>query len=121
MPADKARYVVPFHRSGKTVAAFCEAMDLSPTTFATWDVGEDVQEAQVGGRLAHRLRTLVFPSLMIIDEIGYHLEEQQSVGAKRLQKRDLLRLDWLRRDSLTTVKRPRTGRKRPDRPSHNAL
>lgn len=34
--ADKARYVTAFHRSGKTVAAFCEAMDLSPTTFATW-------------------------------------------------------------------------------------
>ena len=26
---------------------------------------------QVGGRLAHRLRTLVFPSLMIVDEMGY--------------------------------------------------
>ncbi len=26
---------------------------------------------QAAGRLAHRLRTLVFPSLMVIDEIGY--------------------------------------------------
>src|SRR2546426_8133856 len=28
-------------------------------------------DAQQAGRLGHRLRTLVFPSLMIIDEIGY--------------------------------------------------
>jgi DNA replication protein DnaC len=30
-----------------------------------------LEEAQAAGRLAHRLRTLVFPSLMVIDEIGY--------------------------------------------------
>src|SRR2546430_14648779 len=29
------------------------------------------RNAQQAGRLSHRLRTLVFPSLMIIDEIGY--------------------------------------------------
>jgi DNA replication protein DnaC len=39
------------------------------TTLA--DLLHSLEEAQSGGRLAHRLRTLVFPSLMIIDEIGY--------------------------------------------------
>ena len=39
------------------------------TTLA--DLLHSLEEAQGGGRLAHRLRTLVFPSLMIIDEIGY--------------------------------------------------
>lgn len=39
------------------------------TTLA--DLLQSLEDAQVGGRLAHRLRTLVFPSLMIIDEIGY--------------------------------------------------
>lgn len=39
------------------------------TTLA--DLLHSLEEAQSSGRLAHRLRTLVFPSLMIIDEIGY--------------------------------------------------
>ena len=39
------------------------------TTLA--DLLHSLEEAQNSGRLAHRLRTLVFPSLMIIDEIGY--------------------------------------------------
>jgi DNA replication protein DnaC len=39
------------------------------TTLA--DLLHSLEEAQAGGRLAPRLRTLVFPSLMIIDEIGY--------------------------------------------------
>jgi DNA replication protein DnaC len=39
------------------------------TTLA--DLLHSLEDAQVGGRLAHRLRTLVFPSLMIVDEIGY--------------------------------------------------
>jgi DNA replication protein DnaC len=39
------------------------------TTLA--DLLHSLEEAQSAGRLAHRLRTLVFPSLMIIDEIGY--------------------------------------------------
>jgi DNA replication protein DnaC len=39
------------------------------TTLA--DLLHSLEEAQAAGRLAHRLRTLVFPSLMIIDEIGY--------------------------------------------------
>jgi DNA replication protein DnaC len=39
------------------------------TTLA--DLLQSLEEAQAAGRLAHRLRTLVFPSLMIIDEIGY--------------------------------------------------
>lgn len=30
-----------------------------------------LEEAQHAGRLTHRLRTLVFPSLMVIDELGY--------------------------------------------------
>ena len=30
-----------------------------------------LEDAQQAGRLAQRLRTLVFPSLMVIDEIGY--------------------------------------------------
>jgi DNA replication protein DnaC len=30
-----------------------------------------LEEAQQAGRLTQRLRTLVFPSLMVIDEIGY--------------------------------------------------
>jgi DNA replication protein DnaC len=39
------------------------------TTLA--DLLHSLEEAQAGGRLAPRLRTLVFPSLMVIDEIGY--------------------------------------------------
>ena len=39
------------------------------TTLA--DLLHSLEEAQGAGRLTHRLRTLVFPSLMIIDEIGY--------------------------------------------------
>jgi DNA replication protein DnaC len=39
------------------------------TTLA--DLLHSLEEAQAGGRLAHRVRTLAFPSLMIIDEIGY--------------------------------------------------
>jgi DNA replication protein DnaC len=40
--------------------------------FATLaDPLHSLDEAQAAGRLAHRLRTLVFPSLMVIDEIGY--------------------------------------------------
>jgi len=39
------------------------------TTLA--DLLHSLEEAQNGGRLAHRLRTLVFPSVMIVDEIGY--------------------------------------------------
>jgi DNA replication protein DnaC len=35
------------------------------------DLITSLEEAQVQGRLAHRVRTLVFPSLMLIDEIGY--------------------------------------------------
>lgn len=39
------------------------------TTLA--DLLHSLEEAQAAGRLAHRVRTLAFPSLMIIDEIGY--------------------------------------------------
>jgi DNA replication protein DnaC len=39
------------------------------TTLA--DLLHSLEEAQAAGRLAPRLRTLVFPSLMVIDEIGY--------------------------------------------------
>lgn len=39
------------------------------TTLA--DLLHSLEEAQAAARLAHRLRTLVFPSLMIVDEIGY--------------------------------------------------
>jgi DNA replication protein DnaC len=39
------------------------------TTLA--DLLHTLEEAQAANRLAHRLRTLVFPPLMIIDEIGY--------------------------------------------------
>jgi DNA replication protein DnaC len=39
------------------------------TTLA--DLLHSLEDAQGAGRLAHRLRTLVFPSLMVIDEIGY--------------------------------------------------
>ena len=35
------------------------------------DLISSLEEAQQAGRLSHRLRTLVFPSLMVIDEIGY--------------------------------------------------
>jgi DNA replication protein DnaC len=35
------------------------------------DLITSLEEAQAQGRLAHRVRTLVFPSLMLIDEIGY--------------------------------------------------
>jgi DNA replication protein DnaC len=39
------------------------------TTLA--DLLHSLEEAQAAGRLPQRLRTLVFPSLMVIDEIGY--------------------------------------------------
>jgi DNA replication protein DnaC len=39
------------------------------TTLA--DLLHSLEDAQAAGRLASRLRTLVFPSLMVIDEIGY--------------------------------------------------
>lgn len=39
------------------------------TTLA--DLLHSLEEAQAAGRLPPRLRTLVFPSLMVIDEIGY--------------------------------------------------
>ena len=35
------------------------------------DLITSLEDAQQAGRLSHRLRTLVFPSLMIIEEIGY--------------------------------------------------
>ena len=62
--------------SGKTHLALSLAVAAAEhgrrvyfTTLA--DLLHSLEEAQSGGRLAHRLRTLVFPSLMIIDEIGY--------------------------------------------------
>jgi DNA replication protein DnaC len=39
------------------------------TTLA--DLLHSLEDAQSAGRLTHRLRTLIFPSLMVIDEIGY--------------------------------------------------
>lgn len=39
------------------------------TTLA--DLLHSLEEAQAAGRLTHRLRTLVFPTLMVIDEIGH--------------------------------------------------
>lgn len=39
------------------------------TTLA--DLLHALEDAQAAGPLPHRLRTLVFPSLMVIDEIGY--------------------------------------------------
>jgi DNA replication protein DnaC len=39
------------------------------TTLA--DLLHSLEDAQSAGRLTHRLRTLVFPSLMVVDEIGY--------------------------------------------------
>ena len=35
------------------------------------DLITSLEEAQMAGRLSHRLRTLVFPSLLVVDEIGY--------------------------------------------------
>ena len=35
------------------------------------DLIASLEEAQMAGRLAQRLKTLVFPSLLIVDEIGY--------------------------------------------------
>ncbi len=40
-------------------------------TNSCYDLITSLENAQQAGRLSHRLRTLVFPSLMIIDEIGY--------------------------------------------------
>jgi DNA replication protein DnaC len=51
------------------VAAAEHGRRVDFTTLA--DLLHSLEEAQGGGRLTHRLRTLVFPSLMIIDEIGY--------------------------------------------------
>jgi DNA replication protein DnaC len=35
------------------------------------DLIHSLEEAQLSGRLAHRLRTLMFPALLVVDEIGY--------------------------------------------------
>jgi DNA replication protein DnaC len=35
------------------------------------DLITSLEEAQQAGRLSHRLKTLVFPSLLVVDEIGY--------------------------------------------------
>ncbi len=35
------------------------------------DLITSLEEAQQSGRLAQRLKTLVFPSLLVVDEIGY--------------------------------------------------
>lgn len=35
------------------------------------DLITSLEEAQQAGRLTHRLKTLVFPSLLVVDEIGY--------------------------------------------------
>jgi len=35
------------------------------------DLITSLEEAQQAGQLAHRLKTLVFPSLLVVDEIGY--------------------------------------------------
>ena len=35
-PEEKARYLEAFRRSDESVAAFCEATDLSPITFTQW-------------------------------------------------------------------------------------
>ena len=35
------------------------------------DLIASLEEAQLAGRLLHRMKTLVFPSLLIVDEIGY--------------------------------------------------
>ncbi len=34
------------------------------------DLITSLEEAQLAGHLSHRLKTLVFPSLLVVDEIG---------------------------------------------------
>ncbi len=51
------------------VAAVTGGRRVYYTTLAELVVS--LEEAQAQGRLSHRLRTLVFPSLMLVDEIGY--------------------------------------------------
>lgn len=52
-----------------TVAAGQRGRRVYFTTLA--DLPHSLEDAQAAGRLASRLRTLVFPCLMVIDEIGY--------------------------------------------------
>ena len=35
------------------------------------DLFASLEEAQLGGRLTHRLKTLTYPALLVVDEIGY--------------------------------------------------
>jgi DNA replication protein DnaC len=35
------------------------------------DLITSLEEAQIGGRLTHRLKTLTYPALLVVDEIGY--------------------------------------------------
>jgi DNA replication protein DnaC len=35
------------------------------------DLIASLEDAQTAGRLAHRLKTLTFPSVLVVDEIGY--------------------------------------------------
>ena len=61
---------------GKTHLAFSHAVAAAEggrrVYYATLaDLITSLEDAQQAGRLSHRLRTLVFPSLMILDDIGY--------------------------------------------------
>jgi DNA replication protein DnaC len=58
------------------VAVVANALDSELPANPDFHGGRDarlkaLRDITQAGRLSHRLRTLVFPSLMIIDEIGY--------------------------------------------------
>ncbi len=63
----------PFHQASRNRAGRAPAWPPGRRVYyATLaDLITSLEDAQQAGRLSHRLRTLVFPSLMIIDEIGY--------------------------------------------------
>lgn len=69
---------------GLTKAAIAERLGVSRRVLYYWlesgrrvyygtlaDRITSLEEAQLAGRSSHQLRTLVFPSLLVVDELGY--------------------------------------------------
>ena len=62
------------------------------------DLITSLEEAKAAGRLSHRLKTLTYPSLLVVDEIGYPLSanvrETRSTQRIRVGRRQRKRTCW---------------------------
>ena len=63
--AEKAHYLKAFRRSGDEVSAFCEAMDLSPVTFAQWQ-----RDARHTAVMRRRLRGTPRPAFARVEVVA---------------------------------------------------